>query len=69
MVKVLEVPVSLPEWLVAVTVEPAPDWVTVTEVLARTPAVKALVWAQPAEQVRLLVRSTVPVKPVVVLPN
>jgi len=46
-----------------VTVEPAPDWVSVTELLASTPAVNAEVCTQPAEQVRFDNRSTVPAKP------
>lgn len=66
-VNVFDVPVF--ELPVAVIVELAPGWVSVTARLARTPALKAGVVPQPAEQVRLEVRLTVPVKPVCVLLN
>ncbi len=68
--KVLEVPLSdPPEVRVAVTVAPEPAWVRVSECELRTPAEKAAVVTHPAEQVRLEVMSTVPVKPVWVLLN
>ena len=63
-------PVSLPVWLVAVMLELAPDWVKVSEWPVSTPFVNVPVWAQPPEQVRLLVMSTVlpaPLKAVTVL--
>src|ERR671925_611591 len=68
-VKLLEVPVSEPPVLVAVTVAPEPAWVRVSEWLAKTPAVKAAEVVQPAEQVLLELTSTAPVKPAAVLSN
>ena len=66
---VFEVPVSDEPVLVAVTVELAPDWLSVIALLLKTPAVKAAEVPPPEPIVRLEVMSTVPVKPVTVLPN
>src|SRR5439155_1087485 len=66
-VKVLEVPVFVPAWSVAVTVATDPDWVRVTEWEARTPEVNAADCTHPALHVLVEVTSTVPVNPVTVL--
>ena len=55
--KVFEVPVSLPEWLVAVTVELAPDWVSVTEVVASTPAEFRAFIKEETERLAMVIRS------------
>src|SRR5947207_1616723 len=52
----------MPPWLTTLTRAPEPAWVRVSACEARTPFVKAALWAQPAEQVLLELTSTVPVK-------